>query len=66
MIDLCDLIGSMLSTDGTKSLLMNSPVWTRIFELDLGTDSSTTFAMVAQVQRIEGRPKKLPVSYRAI
>ena len=41
-----DLIGSTLSTDGTNSLLMNSPVWTGIFELDLGIDSSTTFAMV--------------------
>jgi hypothetical protein len=40
-----DLIGSRLSTDGTNSLLMNSPVWTGIFELDLGTGSSTTLAM---------------------
>jgi hypothetical protein len=43
------VIGSMpLSTDGTNSLLMNSPVWTRILELELdfGMDSSTTCAMV--------------------
>lgn len=43
-----NLIGSRLSTDGTNSLLMNSPVWTGIFELDLGMGSSTMFAMVAQ------------------
>lgn len=43
---MCYLIGSRLSTDGTNSLLMNRPVWTEIFELDLGTANSTIFAMV--------------------
>ena len=56
---LLNLIGSTLSTDGTNSLLMNSPVWTRIFELDLGMDSSTTFAMVPVVERIEKHPQEV-------
>jgi hypothetical protein len=43
------VIGSMLSTDGTNSLLMNSPVWTGIFELEFGMDSSTTCAMMIRV-----------------
>jgi hypothetical protein len=32
---------------------MNSPVGTRILELELGTDSSTTFAMIRVAERIE-------------
>jgi hypothetical protein len=52
-----DLMGSTLSTDGTNSLLMNNPDCTRTFELELGTDSSTTFAMVTQVERIEEYPR---------
>ena len=43
------VIGSMLSTDGTNSLLMNSPVWTGIFEFEFGMDSSTTCAMMIRV-----------------
>ena len=40
------LIRSRLSTDGTNSLLINKPVLTEIFELDLGTDNSSTLAMI--------------------
>ena len=52
------VIGSRLSTDGTNPLLINSLVLTRIFELDFGTDSSTTCAMVVEVvvEKIEEHP----------
>ena len=55
------VIGSRLSTDGTNSLLINSLVLIRIFELDFGTGSSTTCDMVIQVvvvERIQEDPKK--------
>lgn len=58
---LYDLMGSTLSTDGTNSLLMNNPDWTWTFELELGTDNSTTFAMVTYVpvvERIGEHPKR--------
>ncbi len=38
---------------------MNSPVWAGIFELDFGTDISTTFAMVG---RIEEHPQEVLVA----
>jgi hypothetical protein len=51
------VIGSILSTDGTNSLLMNSPVWTGIFELEFGMNSSTTCAMMIRVSGLWG-PKQ--------
>ena len=51
------VIGSMLSTDCTNSLLMNSPVWTGIFELEFGMDSSTTCAMMIRVGCRSREPK---------
>ena len=61
-----DLIGSRLSTDGTNSLLMKSPVWTGIFEWDFGTGSSTTFAMAqVLVGGLKSTSAFVPGSYRA-
>lgn len=62
------VIGSMLSTEGTNSLLINSPVWTGILELDFGMDSSTTCAMMIRVGvgRIEAHTLGSSIRYPSI